>query len=105
MILFTVAPGPVTFYKDYKQKIRNFIPAICCIRVFFKNIYLFTSSGRSVLYVMDLDQSQQGAGKVKVSRDLRDVTFSMPGTLHTHAWREAHVFMRFGLAPNDLLSL
>ena len=54
---------------------------------------------------MDLDQSQQGAGKVKVSRDLRDVTFSMPGTLHMHAWREAHVFMRFGLAPNDLLSL
>ena len=58
---------------------------------------------------MDLDQSQQGAGKVKVSRDLRDVTFSMPGTLHTHAWKEAHVFMRFGLAPNqapnELLSL
>ena len=58
-----------------------------------------------MLYVMDLDQSQQGACKVKVSRDLRDVTFSMPGTLHTHAWKEAHVFVRFGLAPNDLLSL
>ena len=65
------------------------------MRVLFKNTYLFTSS--SVLYVMDLDQSQQGACKVKVSRDLRDVTFSMPGTLHTHAWKEAHVFMRFGL--------
>ena len=103
MILFTVAPGPVTFHKDYKQKNTEFYSTFSCIRVFFKNTYLFTSS--SVLYVMDLDQSQQSACKVKVSRDLRDVTFSMPGTLHTHAWKEAHVFMRFGLAPNDLLSL